>query len=170
MNDGVNRGKQFEEQIKKAFIDVQGTSILRLPDNMSGYKGSKNPCDFIVYKYPYQYMIECKSCHGIRFPFSNITEFQYDSLKHFSQIKGVVAGYMIWFIDCDITLYVSAHRLVELKEIGGAKSIIYNQYEYEPMANMMRLTAKKKRVLMEYDLIDFLKFPWQQAYKTQWGM
>ena len=57
----VNRGKDFEGQIHTGFDKVRGVSIDRLPDPMAGYAGIKNICDFIVYRYPLQYYIECKS-------------------------------------------------------------------------------------------------------------
>ena len=44
----VNRGKQFEDVIKQAFLNVPDVSVDRLHDQMSGYFGSKNICDFIV--------------------------------------------------------------------------------------------------------------------------
>ena len=44
-----NRGKQFEEQIKKSFEKVKGVSVDRLHDQTTGYLGSTNICDFIVY-------------------------------------------------------------------------------------------------------------------------
>ena len=59
-----NRGKQFENVIKTAFEKVDGVSIDRLHDQTTGFKGSSNICDFIVYKEPYEYYIECKSVHG----------------------------------------------------------------------------------------------------------
>ena len=46
----VNRGKQFEEQIKQAFLNVKDCSVDRLYDTTSGFIGVANICDFIIYK------------------------------------------------------------------------------------------------------------------------
>jgi hypothetical protein len=41
----VNRGKQFEEQVRKGFEKLSDISVDRLPDQMSGFAGSSNICD-----------------------------------------------------------------------------------------------------------------------------
>lgn len=40
-----NRGKQFEEVIRKAFEKVPNVSIDRLHDQTTGFIGSQNICD-----------------------------------------------------------------------------------------------------------------------------
>ena len=60
---GASKGKDFEKKFKedwqKSFSN--DSTVIRLYDQMSGFKKvSKNPCDFICYSYPYQYLIECK--------------------------------------------------------------------------------------------------------------
>ena len=70
----INRGKDFEAVVKDCFLTVPGVSIDRLHDQMTGFKGSTNICDFIVYKEPYEYYFECKAVHGNTLPFSNITK------------------------------------------------------------------------------------------------
>lgn len=59
----VNRGKQFEEVIRKCFEKI-GASVDRLHDQTNGFSGSSNIADFIVYHYPFEYYIECKAIHG----------------------------------------------------------------------------------------------------------
>ena len=93
-----NRGKQFENVIRKAFECVEGVSIDRLNDNTAGFKGVAGICDFIVYKEPYEYYIECKSVHGASLPFRNITDTQWSGLLEKSKIEGVYAGIICWVI------------------------------------------------------------------------
>ena len=50
-----NRGKQFEQKIREAFLKIPNVSIDRIPDQTMGYKGACNISDFIVYKEPYEY-------------------------------------------------------------------------------------------------------------------
>ena len=81
-----NKGKNFESIIKHAFLKVPGVSIDRIPDQTMHHKGACNICDFIVYKKPYEYYIECKTVHGNTLPFSNITDMQWTGLLAKSQI------------------------------------------------------------------------------------
>jgi len=144
----VNRGKQFEGVIKEAFEKIPGISIDRLHDQMSGYTGSFNICDFIVYKYPNQFYIECKSVHGNTLPFSNITDRQWQGLLEKSKIHGVIAGVICWWIDKDVTAFISIQELEECRR-NGYKSIRYN---HEPfyINGIVHIPGKKKRVFFDY--------------------
>ena len=124
-----NRGKQFESVIKEAFEKVDGVSIDRLHDQTTGFKGSQNICDFVVYKKPYEYYFECKSVHGASLPFSNITETQWNGLLEKSKIEGVFAGVICWFVDKDITLFIPIQILNQFKRVGN-KSVRYDISEY----------------------------------------
>lgn len=80
----MNYGKKFENNFKKGV----GKELVRLYDTTNGYAGVKNPCDFIYYRYPYQYLFELKSVKGSRFDFSNITDNQKEQLDFYNHIKG----------------------------------------------------------------------------------
>ena len=146
----VNRGKDFENVIKSAFEKVDGVSIDRLHDQTTGFKGSKNICDFIVYKEPYEYYIECKSVHGNTFPFSNITDTQYSGLLEKSKIQGVFAGIIVWWTDKDITKYIPIECIKWNKE-NDYKSLRYNHNG----TKFIEIKGKKKRVFFEYDMEEF---------------
>lgn len=145
----VNRGKKFEGVIRKAFESTSNTSVIRLPDPPKGYLGWRNISDFIVYHYPYQYFIECKSVHGNTLPFSNITDNQWDGLFEMSQIKGVQAGVICWWVDKDITRFIPIKTLVML-EMSGQKSYRWND-EY----NSLEIIGKKKRIFFNYNMEEF---------------
>ena len=149
----VNRGKDFEKQIQKCFENVPNISIDRLHDQMNGYAGSSNICDFIVYYYPIQLYIECKATYGNTLPFSRITETQYNGLLEKEKIKGVASGYIIWYIDCDKTYFVPAYIAKEFKD-RGCKSI--NQKDLVNNYNAIKLEGIKKRVFYNYDMTVFL--------------
>ena len=155
----VNRGKDFEGQVRKAIESVEDVSVDRLLDPQSGYAGVRNICDFIVYKHPIQYYIECKSCYGKSLPFSNITDNQYMGLLEKSKIYGVVAGYMIWFIDEDKTVFVSAPALEYLKLNSGKKSFrisdLTDCLSDEYASHWTYINGTKKRILWNYELGDF---------------
>ena len=120
-----NRGKQFENVIRKSFERVEGVSIDRLNDNTAGFKGVAGICDFIVYKEPYEYYIECKSVHGASLPFRNITDTQWDGLLEKSKIEGVYAGIICWFIDKDVTKFIPIQLLDYMRKFEDVKSYSY---------------------------------------------
>lgn len=147
----VNRGKQFERVIKESFEKVPGVSIDRLHDQTSGFKGSQNICDFIVYKEPYEYYIECKSVHGASLPFSNITDTQWNGLLEKSKIQGVFAGVICWWIDKNVTKFIPIQALQWNKE-NGYKSLRYDHNG----TSFIEIKGKKKRVFFDYNMEEFL--------------
>lgn len=148
-----NRGKQFEQLIKEAFEKVPGVSIDRIPDQTMGYRGACNISDFIVYKEPYEYYIECKSTKGACLPFANITDNQWKGLLEKSEIPGVYAGIICWWIDKDVTLFLPIQTLSILAQVG-MKSI---RYDFPNCPEIVKLQGKKKRVFFDYNMEQFFK-------------
>lgn len=160
----VNRGKDFEGQVYDGFAKIDGVSIDRLPDPMAGYAGVKNICDFIVYKQPTQYYIECKSCYGNTLSINSndpkkkygaITNNQWEGLLEKSKIPGVRAGVFVWFIDHDVTFWYDIRLLQECKDYG-MKSISWaNTCCHNDMCKIIE--GQKRRILFDYDFIPFFK-------------
>lgn len=160
----VNRGKDFEGQVHDGFAKIEGVSIDRLPDPMAGYAGVRNICDFLVYKYPTQYYVECKSCYGNTLSihsndpkrkYGAITNNQWEGLLEKSKIPGVRAGVMIWFIDHDVTFWYDIRLLQACKDYG-MKSIPWaNSLCHNDQCRIIE--GKKRRVLFDYDFIPFFK-------------
>lgn len=157
---GENRGKQFENIIKEAFEKVNNTSVIRLHDQTSGFRGSFNPCDFIVYHYPNMYAIECKSIHGNTFPLSNITDNQYKGLLNLSKTYGIIAGVICWWVDKDVTKFIPIQMIQALKNMSK-KSIRYDEEVFCDSNGYGYVTTtikgKKKRVFFDYNFNDFFK-------------
>lgn len=131
--------------------------IERLKDTQSKQKGNNNPSDFIAYKKPYLYYIECKTTQRGTLPFSNIR--QWDNLIERSKIEGVWAGVVCWFVNHDITVWIDIQLLQKLKELGY-KSIAYHcSFVLESIAGLEnhwgRLVGRKKRVLYHYEMQPF---------------
>lgn len=165
----VNRGKDFEGQVQAGFERLPEASIDRLPDPMAGYAGVKNICDFIVYKRPFQYYIECKSCYGNTMSihsndpkkkYGNITNNQWEGLLEKSKIPGVKAGIFVWFIDHDVAYWLDI-RLLQKHKDAGHKSIAYHcdwvDFTHETDNLWTMLDGKKRRVLFDYDFTQFFK-------------
>lgn len=163
--DGMvnNRGKKFEQVIREAFEKVPGVSIDRIPDQTMRYRGAQNICDFIVYKEPYEYYIECKSVHGNTLPFSNISSAQWEGLLKKSKIEGVFAGVLCWWIDKDVTKFIPI-QVLEDEKYREAKSIRYDADLGLGFVNnngilvpIVQIQGKKKRVFFDYDMEQFFK-------------
>lgn len=157
----VNRGKQFEEVVKESFLKLSDVSIDRLHDQTNGFLGSKNICDFIVYRKPYEYYIECKSVHGNTLPFTNITDRQWNGLLEKSQINGVFAGILCWWVDKDTTRFIPIQMLNFLREFCKMKSYRYDVVDIEDieldyMYKSILIQGKKKRVFFDYDMEELL--------------
>lgn len=144
----LNKGKQFEEQFKKDFVATFPNSfILRLPDQMTGYKSySQNPCDFICFVQGKLFLIECKSHKGASLPFEALS--QYDKLYSYSKADGVEAGVIIWLYEKDKVLYVPITTIKQMKEEGkksvGIKALSEGY-------NITEVPSYKKRVFMSSD-------------------
>ena len=164
----VNRGKDFEGQVYDGFAKLP-VSIDRLPDPMAGYAGVKNICDYIVYQYPYQFYLECKSCYGNTMSihsndpkkkYGNITNNQWEGLLEKSKIPGVRAGILLWFIDHDVTYWLDI-RLLQRWRDAGNKSISHYPAWVDYIADVGNLwtiiPGNKRRVLFDYDFVPFLK-------------
>ena len=150
------KGKEFEKAVRESFEKIYGVSIDRIPDQTMKHKGATNICDFIVYKFPYQFYVECKSVHGNTLPFTNIKDNQWDGLTKKSQIKGVYAGVLCWWVDKDVTKFIPIQLLNKIRD-EGHKSIRYDAKLYDPRTAIgeIVISGNKKRVYYDYDFIEF---------------
>lgn len=164
----INRGKDFEDIVQKCFENVKGVSVTRLHDQTTGFKGSTNPCDFLVYHKPYLYAIETKSVHGNTFPiysrnpkkkYGNISNFQWDTLLEMSQVKGVHAGILVWFIDKDETIFFDITLLKRWRDAGHKSIHSYPEWvEYvQGKTDFCYLVGRKKRVYWDYNMVQFFR-------------
>lgn len=149
-----NRGKEFEKQIQSA-LEKEDVYLLRLYDPMGGYSNIANPCDYIVYKYPIMLLLECKSCHGTSLPRSNITETQWSSLLRANEVWGMKSGYIIWFIDKDKTVFVSAKSLATYYQLNETKKSISFT---DALSIGFEINGTKRRILFDYDMKEFIDY------------
>jgi penicillin-binding protein-related factor A (putative recombinase) len=150
----VNRGKQFENAVRTALIKERACSVDRFADPTAGYAGIKNVCDFVAYRQPNQFYFECKTTNGNTLPLSNISTNQWEGLLLKSTIPGVIAGYLIWFIKHDVTVFISATEMKRHAE-SGHKSVNVQDILAKRIDSLL-VPGKKKRVIYEYDAVSFL--------------
>ena len=146
----VNRGKDFEAEIKKSFEVIQGVSFDRLPDPMAGFSGVRNISDFSMFHAPDMFYLECKSLYGNTLNYkSDITLNQWEGMYEKSKINRCVAGVCVWFIDYDITCFVNIIDLHAHKD-SGAKSLNIDDITGEESVRHFIIDGIKKRVMFKY--------------------
>lgn len=178
----VNRGKQFEDVVQECFEKTPNVSVDRLHDQTTGYVGSSNVCDFIVYRKPRIYYIECKSVHGntlsihsvpklnkrgkLQGFYGNISDKQWEGLLEKSKIDGAIAGIMCWWIDHDVTLFIPIGLLADARKFGYksirydfnlSKVIMGNDLKVGKCVQPIAVSGMKKRVFFDYDMESFLQ-------------
>jgi penicillin-binding protein-related factor A (putative recombinase) len=143
-----NYGKKFEAKVKEDWNKLPNSVILRLPDQVTGYKiTSQNPCDFIGFAERQLFMLECKSTHGTTLNFSAMR--QYDRLLEYKDIPYVHPGILVWFNDYDSIFFVPIKTLEQMK-LNGLKSVnikTINEKQY----NIIVIPSIKKRIFMDCD-------------------
>lgn len=147
-----NRGKDFEQKIREAILRVPNVSLDRMPDPTNGYMGVRNICDFMVYKKPTLYYLECKCTHENTLHFSYIRDNQWQGLTEKSEIDGVVAGVIVWFIKHDRTVFIPISRLKWLKD-HDFKSVVWD-LDYN---DVFEIDGKKQRIFFEYNMTGFFE-------------
>lgn len=151
----VSRGKQFEEKLKSDWYKtIPDSFLMRLPDQMSRYAGySSNICDFIGFKSPKLFLIECKSIHGNTFPLANLT--QLEKLAQYKSITNIYAGVMLWWVDRDVVAWIPIESILQMKE--DEKKSINVKMVKEKVYDIIVIPSVKKRVFMDSDYSVLIK-------------
>lgn len=123
MSDISQLGKKGEAKVKE-WLDKpeDGYCFDRIPDQMTGFYGSSNICDFDCYKYPNMYYIECKSTWEDRFDFSMISTNQRLGLLDKSKIEGTYGLIIILFATHKRAFIIDINE-IQRKLNEGKKSI-----------------------------------------------
>lgn len=143
-------GKKAEQKIKEWLNrPEQGYCFDRIPDQLTGMWGSKNICDFILYKKPYMYYLESKATWSPLFSFSAITDYQNQKLQEKSKIDGVFG--------LVIVLYATYKRafILDINDIqrridSGKKSININKIDKWNLPYAEIKTLQSRKTLLDY--------------------
>lgn len=116
-------GKQAEAKIDQWLNRPDdGYSFDRIKDQMTGYWGSKNICDFSCFRSPYLWYIESKATWEDRFDFNMITETQHDGLIDKSKIHNVFGVVIVLFVSYKRAFMIDINEIERLLQ-SGKKSI-----------------------------------------------
>lgn len=106
----VSRGKQFEKVVEKEIKKIPGILCERLHDVTGGYVNLNTPSDYIVYKYPNFYFVECKTIHGASLPLNNLVQVDR-IISRITGIKGARGYFIVWFVDKGVTFVLDVYFL-----------------------------------------------------------
>ena len=117
----MDAGKKFEKQFRGCI--PSSVYYYRLKDDMSGFGGINNPCDYFIYDYPHLYLMELKTHKGKSIPFTALTNGQIFGLYEARKIRGIKAGFILNFRDIAETYYLDINDFMEFYNTTDRKSI-----------------------------------------------
>lgn len=139
--------KQFEKNVETQIRNC-GYFIYRLYDTQ-GFYGVYNICDYVAYKKPVLALLELKTTEAASLPLANISDGQYNGLLNAERYDGIASGFLIWWINRDITKFLFAH---EVAEIAKTRKSIPHDTEYG-----ITLKGTKKLKFWDYDWNHFFE-------------
>lgn len=112
-------GKKAEKKIQE-WLDrpEDGYSFDRIKDQMTGFYGSSNICDFTCFKSPHMYYIESKATYEDRFDFKMLTETQHDGLLDKSKIQNVYGIVIVLFALYKRAFVIDIREIKRLEDLG----------------------------------------------------
>jgi len=152
-------GKDAEKKIKE-WLDhkEKGYCFDRIKDQMTGFFGSQNICDFTLYKYPYKYYIESKATWEDRFDFSMISEYQFhgndteDGMVEKAMIPGVYGLVIVLFASYQRAFVISILEIERLRS-QGIKSLNITKIDKWPSLQYkeIRTIPNNRKKLLDYE-------------------
>lgn len=151
MADLTNLGKKAEKKIKE-WLDrpEEGYCFDRIPDQQSGFFGSSNICDFTLFKSPNFYYIESKATREDNFPYTMITDYQYDNMLKKSNILGVKCYVAVLFASYKRAFLLDIRDIAKEKE-EGRKSINIKKIDKWKIPFIEIRTLPSRKELPDYD-------------------
>lgn len=151
MNDGL--GKKAEKKIKE-WLDKpeKGYAFERIPDQLSGFYGSKNICDFYLYVKPSLYYIESKATWGDSFAYESLTENQRSRMIEKSKVDGVFSIVIVLFATYQRAFIFDVNAIQqELDKENVKKSINIKKINKWPLPYIEIPTISSRKELLDYD-------------------
>lgn len=144
-------GKKAESKIKLWLDRLEdGYCFYRIPDQLTGFKHSDNPCDFICFKSPNLYWIESKATFDDRFDFSNITQNQHDSLMKYSKVDNSYGLIMLLFASYQ-RLFILDINDIDRRQKSGKKSLNIKKIDDWNIPYSEVRTISSRKNLLDYE-------------------
>lgn len=151
MADFDQLGKKAETKIKE-WLDhpEEGFCFDRIPDQLTGFFGSCNICDFTLFKSPNYYYIESKATYNDNFPFSMITEYQYTHMLEKSAISNVKSYVVVLFASYQKAFIFDIKDIDNQVKSGGAKSLNIKKQSKWTIPYIEIRTVPSRKQLLDY--------------------
>lgn len=147
-----NYGKKFERRFREDWLKAYPISFCyRLPDQVSYYHNSSNPCDFICFAKSTLLLLELKTHNGNTFPLCNLT--QYEKLLSYSCIENSKVGMILWMIDHDLIVFIPITTIKQFKD-ENKKS--FNVKDLDKGYNLIIIPTTKRRTFLDADYTKLL--------------
>lgn len=147
-------GKKAESKIKEWLNHPEeGFCFDRLPDQMNGFYGSQNICDFMLFRRPNFYYIESKATEADRFDFSMISDYQRDHMLEKSTIEGVYSYVIVLFASYQRAFILNIQDIVDLIHLG-TKSLNIKKIEKWTIPFREIKTVSSRKQLLDYNFED----------------
>lgn len=150
--DMTNLGKKAEAKVKE-WLDMpeKGFCFDRIPDQLTGFIGSSNICDFTLFKSPNFYYIESKATYEDSFPFSMISPYQHDHMLEKAQIAGVKSYVIVLFASYQRAFLFDIRDIENQVQSGGKKSLNIKKIPQWTIPFIEVRTVPSKKQLLDYD-------------------
>lgn len=145
-----NIGKTFEQEFKECV--PPGYYLYRLKDDTSGFYGVSNPCDYILFRSPYLFLVELKTHKGKSIPIAKIRPNQIQGMEKATHYEGVYGGFLVNFRELEETYYITVQDVIQFTQTEERKSIPVEWCR----DHGVKIEQKKKRVRYSYDLESWL--------------
>lgn len=154
----MNYGKRFENNFKSSI--PSSVYLYRLKDGSSSWGGNekvrfqpKNVCDFIMYSYPFLFMLELKSTKSKSLPLSNIKENQIKGLNEAVKYNGIISGLLIEFREPEKVYFLDINTLIIFLNRSQRKSIPISFLEKEGI----EIETMKKKINYKFNVEKMIK-------------
>ena len=143
-------GKKAEQKLRQWLDRPQdGYCFDRIPDQLTGFYGSKNICDFTLFKSPNMYYIESKATWADRFDFSMITDYQYENLLKKSMIANVY-GVIVVLFAAEQRAFIIDIREIDKVKVSGKKSLNIKKISNWNIQYQEIQTIPSRKALLDY--------------------
>lgn len=143
-------GKKAEDKIR-SWLDRPdyGYSFDRVPDQLGGFYGGRNICDFTCFKSPYMWYIESKETEGDRFSFSMLSDTQYYGILEKSKIENVF-GVVIALFTRHQRAFIFDIRDIDKSVQDGKKSVNINKIDSWAIPYIEIPTIPSRKQMLDY--------------------
>lgn len=144
-------GKEAERKIKE-WLDrpEDGLCFDRIKDQMTGFYGSKNICDFTLFNSPYMYYIESKATWEDRFDFSMLSETQHDGLLEKSTIHNVYGIVIVLFAHHQRAFVIDINEIKRLEDMGKHSLNIKKIDKWDCLYTEIETVPNNRKVYLDY--------------------